>query len=419
MTEHDWWRSIEAADHIEPVRLARPVLELAALLDGHGVPVRLFTSEPITAHLARRRGAPTTVADTMATLRCLERMGLVTADAGFSAVEVAGTVPHVVRASIPDGRLGDHAVAAADALLAIWPDVDETADDLPMLRDHTEALLGHAESRLWQDGLHPVVFRAGHSLAREGLHPAAVAYWERLLPAAHQRLGPDHPDTFVLRNNLAWSYGRRGDPHRALTELRALLPDRRRVLGDDDVNVLATRHGIAVWRHDTGDIDGARAEMDRLLDDYLRVLGPLDRDTLNTRLLLATWAGEAGSPGTAATALRALVDDYTELLGADHPETLDARYQLAECLLRAGAPDEASEVLDDLLADSRRVLGPDHRDTLLVRHLRAHVPGAAGDPAATVAALRELRGDVADVYGPDSPLVQALNDEISRLASGS
>jgi hypothetical protein len=419
VTEHDWWRSIEAADHFEPVRLARPVLELAALLDGHGVPVRLLTSDPITAHLARRRGAPTTAADTVAALRRLERLGLVTADAGFSSVEIAGTVPRAVRAAIPDGHVGDHVAAAADALLAIWPDVDETADDLPILRGHTEALLGHAEPRLWQDGLHPVVFRAGHSLAREGRHPAAVAYWERLLPAAHQRLGPDHPDTFVLRNNLAWSYGRRGDPHRALTELQALLPDRRRVLGDDDVNVLATRHGIAVWRHDAGDIDGAMSDMDQLLDDYLRVLGPLDRDTLNTRLLLATWAGEAGSPGTAATALRSLVDDYTGLLGADHPETLDVRYRLAECLLRAGPPDAASEVLDDLLADSRRVLGPDHRDTLLVRHLRAYVPAAAGDPAATVAALRELRGDVADAYGSDNPLVHALNEEISRLTGGS
>jgi hypothetical protein len=410
---------VEAANGLEPTGLARPLLEVTALLDGRGVPVRLFTSEAIIAHLARQRGTGTTADQAVDALRFLDHRSLVTVDAGSSSVEMRHELQSAVRAAMPEQRIGDHADAIAGALLEIWPDIDGPAGDEQQLRANTQALLDHAGARLWRHSLHQVVFRAGNSLAREGLHPAAVAYWERLLPAAHRRLGADHPDTFVIRNNLAWSYGRQGDPHRALAGLQALLPDRQRALGSDDVNVLATRHGIAVWRHDTGDLEGAMAAMEGVLDDYLRVLGPLDRDTLNTRLLLATWTGEARSAASAVTALRALVDDYVALLGAAHPETLDVRFQLADWLLQAGQLGEASTVLDDLLADSERVLGPGHRDTFLVRHLRAQVPAAAGDPGATAVALRDLRVDVAGAYGAEHPLVRALDDEIEQLSTGS
>jgi hypothetical protein len=364
-----WSLSIDDANRLRPAGLARPVLELAALLGPHDIPAGVFSAEATTTHLGKQHRPGTTPEDALDAISCLHRFSLVGFDETAGTVRVHQILQRAVREATSTPDTAELAVVAADALLSIWPEVERDAAFVQMLRTNTEALLANAGQALWADGMHQVLFRAGNSLTPTGLTSAALAHWQKLLPTAQLRLGAEHPDTLSIRNNLAWSHGRAGDAPRAVRELRELLEVRRRVLGPEHINTLATVHGIAVWLAETDDLPGAIAMGRELVGDYLRVFGADHRDTLNTRFVLANWLGAGESATVAAQEFTPLVEDYQRLLGADHPETLDARFNLGFWLARAGRTEEAVPVLQLLLADVERVLSPEHDDALLIKQL--------------------------------------------------
>ncbi|MFI7540414.1 tetratricopeptide repeat protein [Actinoplanes sp. NPDC049599] len=411
-----WAISVERADELSPQGLARPILELAAQLDPGGIPAEVFTSAAANRHLTRRRGRATTDSDAGDALHCLQRLSLVDFDTSFTRLRINRVLQRAVRESMTPRDATEAALAAADALLACWPDEDQRIEFERVLRANAFALLDHSGDALWPGRLHQVVFQAGNSLSRDGLTAASTDFWERLLPTATARLGADHPDTLTIRNNRAWSYGRAGDPARALHELRALLPARARVLGPDAVNTLATRHGIAFWQHDSGDPAGAVAAMEEVLASYVRVLGPRDRDTLNTRLSLALWRGETDGPEAAITRLRQLADDHRATFGEDRSRTLDVSYHLADWLRRAGRYPEARDLAESLCANSTSALGADHIDTLLARWLLADVLREAGEDKRALDELHLLHTDLVRVHGADHPDARSLAAEIARLS---
>ncbi|GGL04614.1 tetratricopeptide repeat protein [Mangrovihabitans endophyticus] len=390
-----WTLAAEAADARRPHGVARPLLDIAARLDGNGIPAALFTARASLDALARDTIAAT-VADASDGLRNLARLSLCRLDDDRTVVRVHESLQQAVRDTAgADTDAGEHAVrAAADALLEIWPAVEADATLLDMLRSNAETLLWTNVDTLCRAALHQVVFRAGNSLPRQGLFAAAVAYWERLLPVVRDRLGADHPDTLTVRNNLAWAYGRNGDAERALAGLRDLLPVRRRVLGDDDVNTMATRHGIAVWLSDTGDREESVTRLRELVAQYEQALGADHRDTLNTRLTLADQLGQTECPAAAVAELGPLLDDYRRTLGPDSPETLDAEYTMVCWQAEAGDTRAALSRAETLLGGYHRTLGPDHVDTLWARFLRADLVCRADGRAVAAVAMRKLLDDV-------------------------
>lgn len=407
-----WKISIEKANELKPAGVARPVLEILALLDPNGAPASIFATRAVRRLLAERRGRGTPADDAMDGLACLQRLSLCTL-APDGTVRVHQLLQRAVRESASE-RMAELAVCAADALLESWSEDGLDPSTIHLLRGNTEALMRHAEDALWGADLHQVVFEAGNSLGRDGLNTAAIEYWVRLRPIAAERLGPEHPDTLTVRNNLAWSYGRAGDARRALTELRELLPIRRRVLGEDHQNTLATEHGIAFWLGKTGDSAGAVDLLGEVLTKYRRVLGAGDRDTLNTRLGLASLRGMTESAGVAVVELQELLGDYRRELGRDHPETLDVEIELVGWQVAAGAIGEALGRMERLLRDHQRVLGPEHTDTLWARYLTADLRATAGHRAEAAAELQVLQDDVIRLLEQGRPEVDAIRREIER-----
>ncbi|MHA4820179.1 NB-ARC domain-containing protein [Streptomyces aculeolatus] len=53
-----WSLSIDRADTLRPIGLARPMLHLAALLDANGIPQDILTGQPARTHLAQRKWWP-------------------------------------------------------------------------------------------------------------------------------------------------------------------------------------------------------------------------------------------------------------------------------------------------------------------------------------------------------------------------
>jgi hypothetical protein len=408
-----WALSIDLADTLAPAGVARPVIELAALLDPNAIPTALFGAAAVTDHCTTRLARPVDRDDTHDALRLLHRLNLATIDQATNTLRVHGLVQRAVRETTPVGQGRPLAAAAADALLELWPDIERDSTHAHLLRANTTALHTTTGPLLWtdQDGGHPVLFQAGHSLITTGIVAAAVDYFTHLHTTATHHLGPDHPDTLATRANLAYCQGQVGDPAGAAATYEQLLTDVVPLFGQDHADTLAVRHNIAFWRGEAGDPAGAVMAFEQLLADRLRVLGPDHPDTLAARGNLAYWRGEAGDPA-AATELEHLLADRLRVLGPDHPDTLATRATLAAWRGDAGDPAGAATAYQQVLTDMVRILGPDHPHTLVARGDIARLRVQAGDLAGATAAYEQLLTDMVRVLGPDHPFTLATRSNL-------
>ncbi|MFE6023084.1 tetratricopeptide repeat protein [Streptomyces sp. NPDC056441] len=332
-----WSLSIERADRLRPAGLARPMLQLTSMLDPNGIPGSILTSEPALAHLTAHRTpgerelAPATVEDAAGALQALHLLSLIDHTPGIphQAVRVHQLIQRATRDALTPGQRERLAHTAADALTAVWPEVERDIDLAQTLRANTAALTSHAEDALYRPGAHSLLYRTGRSLGESGQAAAARGHFQHLAAETQRCLGPDHPDTLTTRHELARWQGQAGDAAGAATAFAELLADRLRMLGPDHPHTLAARNNLTFWRGEAGDAAGAATAFAELLADRLRVQGPDHPDTFNTRHNLALWRGEAGDAAGAATAFAELLADRLRVQGPDHPHTLAARHNLA------------------------------------------------------------------------------------------
>ncbi|MFF4379988.1 tetratricopeptide repeat protein [Kitasatospora sp. NPDC001547] len=378
--------ALDAARQEEPVGLAGPVLQLAALLDPAGHPEELWGTEAVLRHLGGVRGAPVTAEDALDALAVLHNYSLVT------LTETAGreVTLHALtaRAALdigPGRRPSTH--VAADALLELWPAADYSAAGLAAaLRANADVLAGHSASELVQPslGIHPLLFRCGLSLVEAGLYSTSIQHWLGLSTTSGRVLGDDHPDTLTARNNLAHSYWEAGRTDDAITLQEQVLADRRRIFGADHPVVLMARHNLAASYSDTGRVEDAITLQEQVLADRRRVLGTDHPDTITARNNLAANYSDIGRVDDAMRLQEQVLADRRRVLGADHPATLLARHSLAVISWNAGRPDRAVEMIRETVEDLDRVLGPDHPSTVLAREdllevTRGPQPDAAQD----------------------------------------
>jgi hypothetical protein len=432
-----WSLSIDLADQLDPVGLARPMLNLASVLDPAGIPLAVLQALAALAYLTRTRAGGGGSVDADAArdaLYCLRRLNLIDLDEASASrsVRVHALVQRATREALTRTALDDAVTTAADALILVWPDPERDTELGQALRANTIALrttgdmlwtvpprAGRRHELLSRLGFplrraHPVLFRAGESLGGAGQVSAAVDYFRELHSTANEYLGPDHLDTLAARYRLAYWQGEAGDPARAAAALEALVDDWLRVLGPDDPGTLAARYQLARRLGEAGDPAGTIAALEALLDDRRRVLGPDHPDTVDTRHELARWRGLAGDPAGAAADYEAVLTDWLRVLGPDNPNTLAARHELANWRGYAGDAVGAVAALEDVVADELRVLGPASPRTLIARHTLASWRGRAGDPAGAAVALEQLLTDRLRILGPDHPDTLDTRHELAR-----
>ncbi|MGW2464483.1 tetratricopeptide repeat protein [Streptomyces sp. NPDC001761] len=305
-----WSLSVDRVDTLRPAGLARPMLQLAAMLDPNGIPQTVLTSEAARTHLAAHRtrtgqdsagdSDPVTSRDAVLALRALHRLSLIdhTPDTPHQAVRVHQLIQRATRDTLtPDEH---HAIArtCADALLEAWPGIERDTDLAQALRASTTSLTACAQDALYWPDAHAVLYRTGRSLGETGQPTAARNHFHHLTTQTRHHLGPDHPDTLAARHELARWRGEAGDAAGAATAFAELLADRERVSGPDHPDTLMARGNLAWWRGEAGDAAGAATVVAELLPDYLRVLGPDHPYTLAARGNLAHWRDRAEDGGS-------------------------------------------------------------------------------------------------------------------------
>jgi hypothetical protein len=416
-----WSLSIEAADRSAPAGLARPLLEMACVLDSGGIPADVFAAVPARtwlSHASAAKDGPEwlerSADDIRDGLRRLHMFSLVAFKDGL--VRVHELVQRAVRDRLTADRLDAVAWAVGDTLLATWPYERGDSERAQRLRASAAALVRHTGDSLWTDDeYHPILSVSGRGLGEAGQVAAAAEHFRDLHTLSAGRLGADHPHTLAALGNQTIWQGETGD--RASTgTARELVAARSRVFGDHHPETLTARHTLARQHMRDGDFDSAATELESILQVRIAMLGPTHSDTLTAWHNLASCRGET-DPAAAAGEFEKVLAKTREVLGDDHRDTLSSRHELARWRSLAGDPEQAAVEFAALLADRIRVLGPDDPQTLATRSELIHATTRSGretDPAARFAALLQ---DQLRILGPDHP--ETLRTRLNLVDSGS
>jgi hypothetical protein len=191
-----WMLSADRAGQLAPGGATQLVLVLAALLDGQAVPAPVFTAPAACKYLAEAGTSADGADGAWEAVRALAHTGLLTIDEAPApaVVRMSRLVAALVRAVTPEQVLNRAAVAAADALLEMWPRAEPQPWVGAGMRSCAGALQRTAADRLWAaDSCHPLLVKAGQSLDGAGLRGPAVRHWTLLATASDRILGSDSP----------------------------------------------------------------------------------------------------------------------------------------------------------------------------------------------------------------------------------
>jgi tetratricopeptide (TPR) repeat protein len=414
-----WTLSWERADQLAPGGSVQSVLALAALLDGHGIPGTVLTAPAAAAYVAGG-GTRAGTEPVRAALAALERTGLVTA-ATVSAPPAVGISPVLqaaLRASMPDAML-DHAVrVAADALLQAWPEAEQPGWPASGLRSCATALRQAAGTRLWADGCHPLLLRAGDSLDAARLTGPAADYWHDLAATSDKLLGAGHPHTILASQRLAEALLAAGRPDDAVSWFQRLLDTQSVKLGPNHTEVIGAwlRLGHALVA--AGQPQRAISVLERVLPDFEQVRGPESADTFGARDELAAAYLAAGRHADAISLYRRTLAGRERAQGARHPQTMVTRHFLAEAYLASGQGKEAVSGFKRVVADRERALGPDHLDTIRSQYGLGAAYRKTGKTVAAERAYEQARVGFEQVLGPRHPDALRSRAELALVYTG-
>jgi tetratricopeptide (TPR) repeat protein len=388
-----WTLSIEHADLLAPGS-AQPLLVLAALLDGSGIPGTIFTTSTARAYSAAGSGGP---------LDALEQAGLLWVDTATTpvTVRVNWAVQAAVRAAMPGGMLSGAAKAAADALLEAWP-ADGLAEwHARSLRSCADNLRRVAGNLLWQDGCHPLLLHAGHSMDAARLAGPAIGYWGELAAVSDRVLGREHPDGFLIHEQLARAYLAAGRGAESISWFQSVRSDRARSLGQDHPGTIEASRALGQALMTAGRFGEAIAILGDVASGYERSRGPESIEALAGREDLAAAYRAAGHFADAIVLYRRALADRERIQGARHRDTIAICQNLAETYLADGQNKAAISHYKRVLADQDRVLGPSHLETIAARGALGSAYHHAGKVGPALQLYEQARAEYERVLGAD------------------
>jgi tetratricopeptide (TPR) repeat protein len=218
----------------------------------------------------------------------------------------------------------------------------------------------------------------GRSL--HGLGEAALAV-EVLVKARNTRLaqlGPDHPDTLTITNNLAAAYQAAGKLDQALPLYEETLKFMQAQWGPDDPHTLTSMNNLAAAYQAAGRFQQALPlflETVRLLKAKRGHDHPV---TINCMNNLAQAYQAAGQLDQALPLFEETLQIAKVRLGPDHPDTLINMGNLAAGYRAAGRFDQALPLFEETLKLMKHKLGVTHPDTLTSMNNLAECYQAAG-----------------------------------------
>ena len=458
-----WIISAEHVRRAAPGGETWPLLILASLLDGNGIPATMLTAPAVCRYLAADSGLPADPQRAWTLVLALQRAGLVTVDAASEPplVLVSAAQQAAVRAATPPELAGQAVQAAADALAEAWPEGQPRSLLAGRLRSCAARLRRHAGDTLCPaGGCHRLLWLMGQSLDSAGMPGPATSWWRQLAADCERIYGPGHTDTLAAGGQLAAALLAAGYPADALSWSQWVLDGRATVFGPDHPATIAARaalgralaacgkpgdavpvladaviasariHGpddpvtLAVANEHAaaclaaGNTKEAISAYRRLLDAHQRLHGPQHPAAHAAGMRLGGAHLAAGQAREAIAAYQRVLADAERAHGAEHPGTLAAGAALASALSAAGRIGEALRLHETACAACEAVLGVGHPDTLARRAELARAYWAAGQAQDALAVIAGAITRSEQALPPGDPRTQALRDTLAELTSG-
>ena len=400
-----WTFSFGRANELAAGRSAQSLLALAALLDGHGIPLTVFAAPAAADFLASGGDVPASSESARAALAALEQAGLLTVEPVTAppAVRISPVLQATLRATMPEGMLDKVARSVADALLQAWPEQEQPGWPATGLRSCVASLRRITGDRLWDGGCHPLLVRAGDSLDRARLTRPAVEHWLDLATTGRRLLGSGHPDTMLAGQRVADAYLAAGRAADAIPWFTWVLESLTHKLGPDHRDVIEARRRLGHALVEGLQFPAAITVLERAVPQFEKACGPEHEDTLGARDELAAAYLAAGQHPEAIDLYRRTLADRERTQGARHPQTMTTREGLADSYLASGQAKEAVAAYKRVLADRERVLGPDHLDTLTARNNLGTAYQKTGKTASAELACEQAWAGFERVLGPRHP----------------
>lgn len=414
-----WSLSMEQANSLAPHGLARPVLEIAAVLNPDGCPRQVFTTSTVREYVEtcidNARDQPITEAHIKATLRNLHKLSLIDDDASATAgteIRMHALVQRAVVETLREEPYEQVIQVAADGLLEVWPNSLIQSDLIQALRANAEFMRNSSMPQLLSDSCHELLYRHGESLTTAGLASAAVEHFVMLRITA-ENFDPDHPDIVFLTLALGDALEEAGQVSDALKEYRKLLRDELKRNGSDDEGVLHVRSVLAECLGRAGDAKGSVRAFEELLRDRVRIHGPDHELTFDTRRRLVSARSHAGDVAGAIATCQELLADELRVHGRDHPHTRHTQMHLADEIGASGDVNGAIKMLEGLLLQVTKVHGKHHEGTFSIRHHLARWYADDGRYPAAIETVRFLLEDEKETLGESHPSVLDLQSHLA------
>ncbi|TVZ06740.1 tetratricopeptide repeat protein [Trebonia kvetii] len=412
-----WMISFERANQLAPGGSVQALLALVAVLDGHGIPGTVLTAPAAVGYVA---GGEAWAGDetVRAAVAALERVGLATIspETAPPTIRVSPVLQAALRAAIPEGALDQVTWVAADSLLQAWPETEQPGWPTSGLRSCTATLRRIAGNRLWADGCHPVLLRAGDSLDHARLTGPAVDHWSDLVTTSGQLLSAGHPHTLLAGQRLAEACLAAGLEDEAVDWFQRLVDASQAMKpGSDHHEVIGARvrlgHALVAARQ----VHRAISILDRALGDSEKVLGTEHADTIGARDELAAAYLAAGRFADAIALYRRALADRERAQGSRHPQTMTTRKGLADAYFASGMAKEAVSAYKRVVADRERALGPDHLDTVRARYSLGAAYQRTGKAVAAERVYEQARIGFERLLGPRHPDALRSRAELARV----
>jgi tetratricopeptide (TPR) repeat protein len=458
-----WTLSLGQAEQLLPGQSVRMMLVLIALLDGHGIPGTVFSTQSVSVYLGGPTvgfGTPVDPKPAWDALLICERAGLISINRGEgrATILMSPVLQAAIKLAAPPAFHERAARTAASALLEAWPIDEPEPWTAVALRANATSLQGVATDVLWADGCHPLLLRAGRSLDSARLAGPAVEYWRELSIHCDNKLAPGHPDALVVAAQLAGAYLAAGygaeavtwyqrvlaersvdlapghpaiiaaraslagaliaagEPADAVIVLRRAVAESEQFRGPGHPDTLAVRDELARAYEAAGDAAAAIGLLTQTLAERERLQGTRDVHTISTRDQLAAALLADGKVKQAISGYKRVLADRAAVLGRDHPDTIATKASLAGAYYSSGKMPSAVQFSEQTCADSERILGADHADTLARRARLAAVYYAVGRVGDAEALLRDTLARCKRVLPYGDPLTQTIHRSLASIA---
>ncbi len=236
----------------------------------------------------------------------------------------------------------------------------------------------------------------GQYTAAESSHRQSSAIIEKIV-------GPEHEDTLISMNNLAFILYKQGKQTEAELIYRRILARSEKVLGPEHATTLTSKNQLAGVLERQGKLIEAELLYKQTLEEQEKTLGPKHVNTLSSKNNLGITLQYLGRYEEAERILRPTLAIQEEMLGPEHPFTLSIRNNLAGALLCQGKYAEAETILRFTLTLQEKVLGSEHLDTMSTQSTLAYVLGCQAKYEEGELLHRQVLAEQERILGPRHP----------------